>query len=352
MSSDHSRALVLQEDLTRLTEKLAVEIGRLPSERDPDEIYALWRQMGTYRPRLMSLYRRLRKTERKSRSQLSRIEYEKQRKILKDTKLLNQRLGKWDWFDRLVSRHAHPVAEPLSLFRTDNQSDKLLELFYAALFQMANPHSQSEEAEEHGCFADIPLSIRGFEQLIRVAYRLLLIQGRLKDARFLDVGCGGGSKVLAASAYFSQCHGMEYDRDYARAGQTMIETTNADTCHVFHGDGLTFDGYDDYDVIYFYRPLYKDDLLEKMEDRVFSNVRRGTVILAPYTAALAPRKDIKYPNLTECVFVAGMDQDETDALHKEAEFTGTDLMISAKDLKFDPGFWSPILDSATYTGNI
>lgn len=350
MASDYDRALSLQMDVLKLTTKLADEISKSPLSRDNDAIDDLVHKIRVYRPRLSASYRCLRKMERAPKDSVSRSVYEAQRKIAQDTKLLGQRLKKWDWIEDLIQRHKDPQAVPLDLSQPETEYDAVLNKLHMAFYRLANPHSQSEDARDHGCFADIPLNIKPFEQLVRVAYRLLLTQGKAHTAKFLDVGCGGGTKVLVASAHFAECHGLDFEEDYVAAGQRMLQLTDSDTCQIFQADGLTFDQYDKYDVIYFYRPLRDDGLLAKMEDQIFSNAKPGTVILAPYTGALERRPEIDHPYVKDCVFVAGMTQAEIDVLHKEAELTDTERMLGPKGMRFDPGFWKPLLEAATFNG--
>ena len=348
--SEHDRALSLQRDVLKLTRKLADEISRSPLSRDNDAIDDLTHKIEVYRPRLSAAYRALRRLDRAPKDKISRRAYDAQRKIARDTKLLGQRLKKWDWIENLIQRHKDPQANPLDLSQPETEYDAVLNKLHMAFYRLANPYSQSKDSRDHGCFADIPLNIKPFEQLMRVAYRLLLIQGKAHSSKFLDVGCGGGTKVLVASEYFTECHGLDFEADYVAAGQQMLQLTDSDTCRIFQADGLTFDQYDNYDVIYFYRPLRDDALLAQMEDQIFSNAKPGTVILAPYTGSLERRPEIDYPSVKDCVFVAGMTQAEIDVLHKEAELTDTDKILGPKGMRFDPGFWEPLLEVATFNG--
>ena len=144
--------------------------------------------------------------------------------------------------------------------------------------------------------------------------------------------------------------GLEYDEAYARAGQKTLEITGAHHSTVYHGDGRTFDGYGDYDVIYFYRPMQEDHMLQEMERHMIGTARPGTILIAPYTFALGARAGLDCTILDEPLFITGMTQAEADQLRHDARRTGYEIVRRACDFEFDPGFWSPVLDAASFNG--
>ena len=352
MSDDYDRAMALQNDLLVLATELAGEISVMPSRRDTEAIRSLWAKMCNRRSRLNQCFRAMRAIGRAARTSRRDLSLELQRKIARETRLLNRRLNKWDHMGDLVSRHIDPAPTPLINYPEVQQVDRLLDTFHMALFDLVRVNEQSPDARGAGCFSDIPMPIRPFEMMLRAAYRLLLIQGRADAARFLDVGCGGGTKVLAASVYFPDCQGLEYDATYVAAAQDMFRRTNAHSCSAFQGDGRTFENYDQYDVIYFYRPMREDGPLIELENQVFETARPGTVILAPYTTSLSKRVENERPQIGHCVFLAGMDQAEQDAIKYEAERTDTQSIDRSQGLRFDAGFWQPLFDAATFNGQL
>lgn len=352
MVSDYEKAIAAQEEMLVLANQLAAEIGKLPSQRNAETIRALWARMCHRRSRLSALHRGMRTMGREARVNKRKISLEMQRKIAKEMRQLSRRIMKWDHIGDLIERHANPEMTPLIVYPELQIADEMLDLFHMALFDMAKSPSQSNDAKTVGCFADIPMPIRPYEMLLRAAYRLLLVQDRADTAKFLDVGCGGGTKVLAASVYFPECHGLEYDPEYVAAAEHLFKRTANTDCHVFEGDGRVFDGYDQYDVIYFYRPMREDKLLIEMENQVFETARPGTVILAPYTTSLSKRTENERPHVGHCIFLAGLSQDEQDSIKYEAERTDTQKINRARNMRFDTGFWEPILNVATFNGQI
>ncbi|MEP4196384.1 MAG: hypothetical protein ABJL99_12195 [Aliishimia sp.] len=343
-SRDLAKARALQADLLQLTTKLGKLIAAPASQRDTDAATVLWNDIKRLHAPLNSIYRRLRKSTRDS------DKSDAQREAQSEVRNLNRCLRIWDQMDDMIWRHITPEASELQMHRTHTKADETLSFLHAALHLLANPNSQDQDAVDHNCFADIPMGIQLFDLLLSAAYRLLLVQGRADKARFLDVGCGGGTKVLAASRVFPKCDGLEYDQGYAEAGKRTLQLTAPETGQVIHGDALTFDAYADYDVIYFYRPISDDDLLSQMQNRIIEQARLGTIILAPYTKFLEPRKDFPCARITGPVFVTGMSQEDADLWHQNAEHTDTDLIRRKRHMRFDPEFWTPIVEAASYNG--
>jgi hypothetical protein len=87
--------------------------------------------------------------------------------------------------------------------------------------------------------------------------------------RFLDVGCGLGSKVWIAQALGFEAHGLEINPNYAAIAGECVGTDRI-VCH----DGITFPAYDHYDVIYFYNPMPTNEL----ETAILKNAKKGAII--------------------------------------------------------------------------
>ncbi|MGR3321326.1 MAG: class I SAM-dependent methyltransferase [Pseudooceanicola sp.] len=349
MDSDFDYADAAQAELLGLTTHLAAEISRTPAERDAAAVLSLWEKIETKRSRLQSAYRKIRKYERSGRGgEKGRQALDEQRRMRKRVTQLRQRMAMWGDMRILVHRHAAPAATSLDTPRDGASADPVVTMLHRALHRLANPNNQTEAADEYGCFADIPMPIHRFELLMMAAYRVLVAQGRMQGTRFLDVGAGGGTKCFVASHYFTRCDGLEYDPAYAAAGARTMELIAPETCHVFEGDGLTFDGYGDYDVIYFYRPMRDPDLLEQLETRIMNEARPGALIVAPYDAFGNARGGLEGSRVTEPIFLAHASQGEADALRHAAERTGCDIVKRARDYAFDTGFWAPVLDAAGF----
>jgi SAM-dependent methyltransferase len=213
---------------------------------------------------------------------------------------------------------AQPHA-PLNMQRVQTLA---LDATMALLHRVTNPNQQSAQSKELGCFADIPLSSARFVALAHAAYRVALAQKHPEPLRFVDVGCGGGMKVLLASEFFDRAEGFDYDPAYVAAAQQVLGPTVGGGCKVFQGNALTFETYADYDIIYFYQPMQDTDALEAMERRISQNARPGTILIAPYLRFVRRAEALNCSRIAEAVYVAGVPQSEADRLRKEAERMG------------------------------
>jgi len=352
MKDFQGAALDLRAKLGNLTECLAAEIAALPSQRTPSAISALWEEIDAQRTTLNRYLRELQDIRRQPRQTLDRRQKkaQKERRDLADQ--IKREIRLWHEMEELVRRHADPPAIQLFQDRPLEASDSLLSHIYQALHKLANPNAQSEAAEELGCFADIPMTIQGFELMMNAAYRVRLIMGGTQNLRFLDVGCGGGTKVFAATRYFRYCDGLEYDPAYAEAARRSLQLLGQEDTRIHQGDGLTWEGYNAYDIIYFYRPMREDALLERLERQIIGTARPGTIILAPYNLFLEPRADLDCARVDGCLFVTGISQDDADAIKREAERTARRIRERSEEFIKDAGIWAPICASATQTGDI
>lgn len=350
MTTTVQQADTVQAELMALATDLAAEMALPVGQRDGAAIRRGWARIEEQRRRANALLRKERKRGRELDTTEDRPGHKDTRDRKKSITQLRQRIDMWEQMRTLVARHVDPPLVPIRTARTLATEDPLSTMLHMAVFLLANPNPQTPEARAHNCFSDIPMPLPQFDMLLIAAYRLLLAQGRTEGAKFLDVGSGGGTKVYLASNYFAQADGLEYDPAYAAAGARAMELIAPDTCRVMEGDGLTFEHYGDYDVIYFYRPINDDELLEQLEHRIFTEARPGTVILAPYNSILKPRPDLVGSKVADPVFIAGVSQAEADEIRRRAEYTGIEKVKRPRNFPFDTGFWSPLLEAAQFNG--
>ncbi len=194
------------------------------------------------------------------------------------------------------------------------------------LHRMVNPAPQSQVAGDLGCYPDIPFNAAGFVAHAHAALRVAQALRPGHDLRFLDVGCGGGMKVLLAAGLFPQAEGFDYDPAYVAAAEDAFRQMGAARCKVFAANALTFDDYHRYDVIYFFQPMSDLDGLRALEDRVIAKARPGTVIMAPYQRFHARRADLACTRIEDAVYVTGIDAEEAATLAQEARRIGPDIL--------------------------
>lgn len=344
MSGDVDRVHSLQTRLASCAIRLAELIAAPALDRDIPAIEAEWDQIERLNAPLSTVYRKLRKSLHDQGKNIQN------RALQDEVKSLNRTLRLWDEIGQIVARHMSPPEAELALEATPHPQDALITHIHAALHILANPNEQDEFARNQDCFADIAMDIQSFEHMMSAAYRLLLVQGRAETARFLDIGCGGGTKVFAAARHFPHCDGLEYDPGYARAGQRTLDLILPRRGRVIQGDAAQFDRYGDYDVIYFYRPINNHDLLLEMQTRMVAQARPGTIILAPYNRELEPKKPYPCAQIKGPIFVTGVTQEEADRWHANARRTDTAPIRRPRDLRYDPGLWAPVMNAASLNG--
>lgn len=340
-----------ERDLTLLTEEIADMLLRPASSRDSRRLAHLWEDVARMRSGMRVIGGSLRKIEKPVRGRMAAAEYRDRRNSYDRARTFQRRLRQWDEIERLVQRHVEPERTPLLGRPLPTRKDALLTQIYEAFHRLANSVSQDQQALDHGCFADIALPIQPFDRLMSASYRVGLAQDPRRALRFLDVGCGGGTKVFAATRFFAQSDGLELDPGYADAARRTLHMIGASRSTIIQADALTFGAYSDYDVIYFYRPLRTDALLAEMELRIIETARPGTILVAPYDVSLAVRPGMPGAQIDGPIFVTGMKQAEADQLRQDAEATGTDILDRSAHLSFDAGYWAPILDAASFSGS-
>lgn len=210
---------------------------------------------------------------------------------------------------------------------------------------------QDPEAAAHGCFADIRLRPSHFLAHMQAAWRLLSAEGRVRGARFLDVGCGAGSKVLIASGFFAEADGLEYDPGYVAVAGRLIGTPRAPRTRVFAGDALAFEGYGAYDVIYFYAPMRDTEKLRALEERIAALARPGAVLVSPYDEFPQRARELGAEPVGGAVSLAGTGPEAAAARLAAAERVGTRIPDPGllRDLPQD-GLWAPLLHGLRAAG--
>ena len=261
---------------------------------------------------------------------------------------LGERLQLWSQVIRAIREQIDPRPTPLypRLFDLDTvwvERQRVMDATLLTLHRLANPAEQTPEAREYGCFADIPMIPSIFASHAHAAARVAIAQARPRPLRFIDVGCGGGMKVLMAAQYFEIADGLEYDPAYAAAAERLFQHVGGRTCRAISGDGLTFDAYGDYDVIYFYRPMQDEAALRRLEERIVGDARPGTILIAPYSQFRTSAETLDCVQIEDAVHVVGLTEDEAAALRHEAELTGVHVSTQHDELRAVAGNAAPII---------
>lgn len=262
-------------------------------------------------------------------------------------KVMRNRLRFWDRVvaaaEQCLSGEEWPLTPPPPpRYDLGAAEEAVMSRVFTRAHHAINPVPQAAEAEALGCFADIPLNVGRFLANAHLARRLLMARRHKGPARFLDVGCGGGVKVVLAAELFDEARGLEYDAGYVEAAQRTFSAMRALRCGVVHADGLTYEGYGDFDVIYFYQPMSDVDQLHRLEERIATTARPGTLLIAPYNNFITRAPELGCLPVRESVYVLGLPGHEVDALTAEVRHIGPDIVDPDSTIPSDAGWLRPL----------
>jgi hypothetical protein len=216
-----------------------------------------------------------------------------------------------------------------------------------AMHAVANPVDQDAGARNGGAFPDIPLDPFRFAALALGAWRLCQAVRRRDRPRFLDVGCGGGLRVVQAAQIFASADGLEFDPGYARSARRLLKAAVPGRSLVHQADARSFDGYGEYDVIYFYRPMQDPAGLRALEDRILEAARPGTVLVTPYDGF-----EVRVPvaSVVEHLQVVGLAANRATGLRRRAERIGCRMGDPGTPPPFALGYLTPLVDALARCG--
>ena len=339
----------LEQDLARDVAALAALLGPRPSERDHAAVTEAVSAVVSSRRRLASAL--------KAASARDGAETREARERRDTLRKARDRLRLWSRFEAVLEeQHRAPrrglMEEPPRSDRPPEVMDHVVAMFVDMLHTLANPRAftQTEAASKSGHWADIPYPMASFARVLGAAYRVCLAQRRPRPLRFLDVGSGGGVKLLAATTCFHRCDGLEYDADAVRSGSRLLEVLAPETCRLFHGDALAFDRYGDYDVIYFFRPISETDRMAELEARILAQVAPGTVLAVTGGLVGAERHGDRVQRLADQIHVAGLSAEEAARLRGFAEEMGTTVPGHGRRAAVDFGYWQPLREACARNG--
>jgi 16S rRNA G527 N7-methylase RsmG len=356
-----SRKLV--SELDDLEQQFATEIAKvasalqpLPQERDTLALEAAWRNATSIR-RKISAFLKESLREINERTEIDGVTARNLRSVRKTLNLATTKIRFWGRFEIIVSAQIRSERQPLveessEEWREVDVFDHIIALFLDAMHKAANPtgYTQGDDANEYGCHRDIPLPMGRFSKMIAAAYRLCLAQQKDRPLRFLDVGSGGGTKVLAATTCFDLCDGIEYERSTVETGTSLLKLLSPNQCRLMHADALAFTEYEKYDVIYFYRPLVDFKKMVELEERIISQVRPGTVLLVAGGLLSSDLTSKNVHQLVDQIYVTGLPEAEAAELMVTAERMGSMVSGFGRLTYAHLGYWQPLYDVSRRNG--
>lgn len=340
----------IEKELAKLTQQLAEFLLLPPLERSTPGFAKVWRPISRYRVLLRTALREKGSALADPRTRSgNQPEIEMQMRYNAAT----HRLRLWPQIEDLVNKQVtlerRDLMAPISSYM-DGTHNRYVNSLYSALHALALPPTEAMRHRIQGSHADISLPATHFEALCHAAYRVCLAQGRNAPLRFLDVGCGGGTKIVAASSFFPIAHGIDNHPSSVKMGQSVVERLGFPRGSVTEANALTFDGYGDYDIIYFFRPISVREDLKAMEDRILANARPGTILIAPYHGFTAEHDDPRCANISPSIYVAHEPPYQVEHLRKRAELIGNDAPPHDSAASGKLGYWKPVIEASRRNG--
>lgn len=165
-------------------------------------------------------------------------------------------------------------------------------------FIASDSKEERTQRGKDGEFHYIPLSLKRFEIQLKSA---LAVYGKRPEQtlHFVDVGCGIGTKLIAASDYSFRglkLSGVEKNARYVGIARKLLESAEV-KAEIIQCDALTHD-YAPYDLIYFYCPLCDPKKQAELEVRILTTAHKGALILPN----LAKLSEPSWKKHTKCVF--------------------------------------------------
>ena len=153
---------------------------------------------------------------------------------------------------------------------------------------------KGDRLAKDGGYKCIHLSPESFVSgLSSVIERQKISSARLRNMKFLDVGCGVGEKVYLASLFGLKAFGLELRQELIDEGTQTLKSmgfggvsywqdenqVKTPKCFI-QGNALDYN-YCKFDILYFYCPLYDHDLQAKLERQIAKTAKKGAIVI-PY----------------------------------------------------------------------
>ena len=111
-------------------------------------------------------------------------------------------------------------------------------------------------------------------------YRFLGLEDAMKDARFLDIGCGKGGVIFLASDIFNNAIGVERNKKcYEVCLDNLKELKN---CKIYNLDANDFNDYENIDFVYMYNPFGNKTMKSVLDNINKSRINKPRDVLILY----------------------------------------------------------------------
>jgi SAM-dependent methyltransferase len=151
--------------------------------------------------------------------------------------------------------------------------------------------------KKNGSYQFVPFPTRSvITQLIKAYDTLYLsnIDSFYPFYKFLDAGCGIGNIMLLANQIGFISYGLEIDPTTTNfAMKRGIEFDR-----IIKQNILTYKCYNEYDVIYFYRPIIDDKKQTKFENRVKDQMKLGAILIPVLQVNKSVKNDKRFKTIS------------------------------------------------------
>ena len=342
---------IQEQQLASDIAKVAAELKPLPNEQNKTMLWIAWRKAAASQRKLAATLRNgFRQINASNETKwTSGLLLRTARRELKAAKF---RLQGWTRCRSVISAQLPLERRELTSTQDVQVMDQIVSVMLDAVHRIANPaaNMQAADADKHGCTPDIPSPMNLFSIMIGSAHRICLVLKKQRPLRFLDVGCGGGIKVLAATTCFDFCDGLEYEKQTVTTGRQFLELLEIEQCKLIHGDALEFLNYQDYDVIYVHKPMMEIDKMVEMEEQIISQVKPGTVLLTAGDLYTDDPRSKGVQRLTFNIYITGMSEGRASEIFKAAEYMGQMVPGFRPRKLAKPAYWKPLIEESARNG--
>lgn len=111
--------------------------------------------------------------------------------------------------------------------------------------------------------------------------------------RLLDVGCGIGNVLLVAEQFGFEVYGIEKDEYPFQVAARLIGEER-----IAQADIWTYEGYGEYEVIYYYRPFSGREQQLRFERLIEDRLKTGGILIANHKNSEAISQDSRFEKLS------------------------------------------------------
>ncbi|MDG4476693.1 class I SAM-dependent methyltransferase [Thiovibrio frasassiensis] len=114
-----------------------------------------------------------------------------------------------------------------------------------------------------------------------------------RQPRILDVGCGIGNVLLVAEQFGFEVYGIEKDAYPFRIAARLIGEER-----IAQADIWSYEGYGNYEVVYYYRPFSGRDQQLRFEKLIEESMQTGAILIANHKNSDAIDRDHRFKKLS------------------------------------------------------